>query len=239
MKKHQLVGLIFGSFVFGWVGMLPASAATIRLWAFADDTATTDVTISSGPKTVENTFESRTARAIIDPVAGKLKAYALCDQDWRVAGAGTEVQDQVTYYGPDAMLEFQLTVDGNYYVGDRFSNAFYGASVGYGIDGSGSRSVWVENIDGGAMGEVAFILKGYRWTINGERFPLNYSLTASVKDQGLSDFGSTATLRFVLPEGAYVTTEVGYDSRTVPEPATFTILAIGSLALLGRTRGRK
>lgn len=213
-------------------GAAQASAALIQASAFADDTAHVDQQLASGIATAYAAFETRIGSAAADPIQGKLRAYAVCDQDWRVASADALVRDSVTYHGPSATLEFRLTVDGSYFIGDRFSKSFYGASVGYGS----SKAVWIEEIDGGATGGDAFTLVGYRWTNDGETFPLDYSLSVSVKDQGLADFGSTATLTFILPSGGYVLSDAGYDSRSIPEPASLSLLTLAGVSLARRRR---
>lgn len=231
--------IVLAGCVVVWGGLLAskAPAALVQASVFADDTAHEDVQLPGGVASANASFESRTAVAVADSVRGKLKAYAVCDQDWRVAGADAMVRDTVTYHGPAAMLEFHLTVEGTYCIGDRFSKSHYAASVGYGLDGSGSASVWIEEIEGGTSGATVFTLKGYRWTTDGETFPLDYSLSVSVKDQGEANFGSTATLNFILPQDAYVTSTAGYDSRVIPEPACLSLLALGGVGLF-RRRGK-
>ncbi len=131
-----------------------------------------------------------------------------------------------------------MRVEGTYSAAEN-AKAHYCAYIGY---SSGYLDAW---LDGPVSGAVSTTLYGYRWTTDGETFPLQYNLTAGSAYIATSDFGSTAKLSFMtqdseatfcpLPAGSYLLSDGGYDSRSsaVPLPPGILLFATALAGLAG------
>jgi hypothetical protein len=227
----------------------PAEAALIQAVADVGSFKNVDE-VSAGAAHASASELTRYAWSTADASTGSLKAFATGAEAWQSCAAGALVQDTFTYHGPDTALVFAMHVDGTHSAAEN-AKVKYSAYIGYGVNGSGETGGWQ---DGPVSGGVDTILYGYRWTANGDVFPLAYALDVAASYIATSDFGATATLSFLtrdsegnlapLASGAYLLSEAGYDTRstsTVPVPPAVLLLgsALASLAFVRAGKKRE
>lgn len=158
------------------------------------------------------------------------------------SSGGAAWNDQISFLGGSGSgtANVVIHIDGSYGVaGDTQPSTSAGMNFTFLFNGQ-MLSVSMDTVHGTSNVHGAFdgeTLTGSFAFDYGQLYGLSGALDAQGAFSGFSHFGNTVTLEFLLPEGASVlsvagaTYQVGGADTPIPEPATFSLLALGLAGL--------